>query len=166
MTVMDRIETKLSFRLLNSLYGVGARNFLLLNVPPIDRCFFFPPVSQEVKDNYKADIATYNRHIQSVAGDLQGEFLPANVWVFDTNSLFNEALDDPMRFEQTKDIKNTDSFCPAYAFGTPTTHYENPVCDFPVNEYFWLNGLHPTFMIHDALAEKVAGMLGRGPNAC
>jgi phospholipase/lecithinase/hemolysin len=33
------------------------------------------------------------------------------------------------------------------------------MCGVPVNQYFWLNSLHPTFPVHDVLAEKVAQML-------
>ncbi|KAK1711196.1 uncharacterized protein BDZ83DRAFT_590992, partial [Colletotrichum acutatum] len=39
-------------------------------------------------------------------------------------------------------------------------------CTYPVNEYFWLNTLHPTYPIHDAVAETVASALEAGPNVC
>lgn len=50
--------------------------------------------------------------------------------------------------------------------GTSTEDYLDATCGIPVNEYFWLNTLHPTYPMHDVLAEKVAEMLEAGPNVC
>lgn len=36
----------------------------------------------------------------------------------------------------------------------------------PVNQYFWLNTLHPTYPVHDVVAELVAKALEAGPNVC
>lgn len=44
--------------------------------------------------------------------------------------------------------------------------YYDPTCGIPVNEYFWLNSLHPTYPIHNVLAEKVSQLLADGPNIC
>lgn len=46
------------------------------------------------------------------------------------------------------------------------TDYFDPVCEIPINQYFWINGLHPTYPIHDVLAEHVSEMLKQGPNVC
>lgn len=50
--------------------------------------------------------------------------------------------------------------------GTPEsdTFYEG--CGVPVDQYFWLNSLHPTGPIHEVVAEQVAKLLGAGPNIC
>lgn len=37
-------------------------------------------------------------------------------------------------------------------------------CGVPVNEYFWLNNLHPTSAIHAVVAKGVADLLAAGPN--
>jgi hypothetical protein len=50
--------------------------------------------------------------------------------------------------------------------GTPTENYFNATCGIPVNEYFWLNSLHPTYPMQDVLAEGVAAQLEAGPNIC
>jgi phospholipase/lecithinase/hemolysin len=50
--------------------------------------------------------------------------------------------------------------------GTPTNDYLNSTCSVPVNQYFWLNSLHPTYPMHDVLAQQVAGQLTAGPNVC
>jgi phospholipase/lecithinase/hemolysin len=50
----------------------------------------------------------------------------------------------------------------AWHGGTPelNTLYSN--CTYPVNEYFWLNDLHPTYVVHMLLAKEVAEMLATG----
>jgi hypothetical protein len=115
LTEIDRKQGIMHTKLLSTLYGTGARNFLLLNVPPLERCWQPPSVGQDVRDKYASDVGTYNRRVQNVAEGLKAEFKDANVFHFDVNTLFNQALDDPSRFEQLSGILNTTGFCPAYA---------------------------------------------------
>jgi len=48
--------------------------------------------------------------------------------------------------------------------GTPEWDTFDENCTYPVNEYFWLNSLHPTYPIHDVVAEGVAELLSGPPN--
>ncbi|KUJ14036.1 uncharacterized protein LY89DRAFT_590729 [Mollisia scopiformis] len=166
LALIDKKLESMHLKLLSSLYGAGARNFLLLNVPPLERIWQPPWVSKEAIEKYGSDAKMYNRRINRVAASLKAEFADANVFVYDVHRLFNEALDEPKRFEQLRGIKNTTEFCPSYAMGTPTTDYFLPECGIPVNEYFWLNALHPTYPIHDVLAEEVVKLMESGPNVC
>lgn len=50
--------------------------------------------------------------------------------------------------------------------GTPATDSFNSSCGVAVNEYFWLNSLHPTYPMHEVLAQGVAQQLAAGPNVC
>jgi phospholipase/lecithinase/hemolysin len=43
--------------------------------------------------------------------------------------------------------------------GTPTWYTKDASCDLPVNEYLWLNDLHPTFPVHNATAASIAALL-------
>jgi phospholipase/lecithinase/hemolysin len=36
-------------------------------------------------------------------------------------------------------------------------------CKVPVNQYFWLNNLHPTYPVHAALAAQIAETLNNTP---
>lgn len=49
------------------------------------------------------------------------------------------------------------------ADGTPTwyTFYEN--CTYPVDDYFWLNTLHPTFPMMNVTAQAIAAELEATP---
>jgi hypothetical protein len=44
--------------------------------------------------------------------------------------------------------------------GTPKPDTFDAECGAKANEYFWLNTLHPTTPVHDALAYETARMLG------
>lgn len=48
--------------------------------------------------------------------------------------------------------------------GTPEWDTYIESCGHAVDEFFWLNSLHPTYPIHDVVAEGVAALLGRPPN--
>jgi phospholipase/lecithinase/hemolysin len=45
--------------------------------------------------------------------------------------------------------------------GTPTWYTKDPSCDYPVNEYLWLNDLHPTFPVHNATAASIVKLLSK-----
>lgn len=105
---------------------------------------------------------------------------------FDTNFLFTAVLDNSTEFPGTAGYLNTTKYCPAYMeyvfstyyndsnpnipidlqrglttiSGTPTLTYFYPPCGIPVNEYFWLNSLHPTYPMHDFMASQIVKLLG------
>jgi lysophospholipase L1-like esterase len=112
-TIYERLE-KMHFKLLSSLYGTGARNFLLLTLPPLERVWQPPEIGQDIKNKIGSDTAAYNARVRRVAGKLKTQFPDTNVFVFDVNKLFNRALDDPHQFEQLRGISNTTGFCPSY----------------------------------------------------
>lgn len=166
-------------KLLDSLYGTGARNFLLLSMPPLERCWQPGENGLKVSQKLKTDGAVYNERVHNAARGLKKNFQDTNVWIFDTDNLFKQALDDPKSFPQTSGILNTTAPCAAYQrylssnrrsrttanfdSGTPTSDYFDPICGIPVNQYFWLNGLHPTYPIHDVMAEHIVRLLNSGP---
>lgn len=50
--------------------------------------------------------------------------------------------------------------------GTPEKDTFLEECGVPVNQYFWLNNIHPTYPVHEAVAAQIAQLLGAGPNMC
>jgi hypothetical protein len=50
--------------------------------------------------------------------------------------------------------------------GTPKQDTKDESCAGAVNEYFWLNSLHPTYPMHDVVAMKAAALLEGNPNVC
>ncbi|KAK7991711.1 hypothetical protein PG988_000505 [Apiospora saccharicola] len=147
----------------------GARNFLFLNVPPVDRSPLTVGQGATAIEREAADIAAFNALTAALAADLAAEGKgekKANVWTYDVHALFTEVLDRPTAYAATAGYVNTTGFCAAYQNGTPKQDTLDPACGVPVNEYFWLNSLHPTYPMHDVVAEQVAAALIKGPNVC
>lgn len=145
----------------STLYASGARHFLFLNVPPIQRS---PLTTSQIPLASTAEsyaISIFNVGLQDLVQELQQNASIAGdttltVTTFDTYSLFTAVLDDPGVSQITAGYRNTTGYCPAYEDGMPTMTYFNESCGIPVNEYFWLNTLHPTYPMHDLLAERIA----------
>ncbi|KAL8687930.1 MAG: hypothetical protein Q9218_006033 [Villophora microphyllina] len=140
--------------LLHQLYRYGARNFLLHTVPPIDRG---PYVSKPDATIEAPDINDFNYRMQVLFKSFTATHHDVSVLLFNTNKLFSEAIDNPSVWPQTAVYKNTTGSCKAYETGdVPAMDYYDPGCQYRVNEYLWLNGLHPTYPIHEAMAAQVA----------
>jgi len=39
--------------------------------------------------------------------------------------------------------------------GTQTLSYFDPTCGVPVDQYLWLNELHPTYPVHNLMASQI-----------
>ncbi|RAL63350.1 hypothetical protein DID88_003774 [Monilinia fructigena] len=152
--------------LVDELYYIGARNFAFFNVPPVDRSPLSIASGATAQAQEKLDIADWNHRLAALARSLKNTFPDVNVFTVDTHALFTKVLDNPKSFPQTAVYQNTTAYCGAYENGTSTPDYFDPSCYIPVNEYFWLNSLHPTYPIHDVLAQAVAKVLELGPNVC
>jgi len=152
--------------LMETLYYAGARNFLFLNVPPTDRSPLVVGQGATAVALDKADIALFNGMITTLASTLKTQHSETNVFTVDTNTIFTQVLNNPKSYPQTAGYKNLTNYCVAYENGTPAEDTYDSSCGVPVNEYFWLNSLHPTSPMHDALASEVARRLRAGPNVC
>ncbi|KAL8928229.1 MAG: hypothetical protein Q9208_001939 [Pyrenodesmia sp. 3 TL-2023] len=141
-------------RLLDSMYEHGARNFLLQTVPPIDRG---PYVDGEEEKVQGPAINDFNYRMAVLFNGFTKAHGDVSVLLFNTNMLFSKTIDDPSTYPQTAIYKNTTGTCKAYESGAiPSLDYFNETCQYAANEYFWLNGLHPTYPIHEALAAQLA----------
>ncbi|KAF6823773.1 cellulose-binding gdsl lipase [Colletotrichum musicola] len=151
--------------LAQEIYDAGGRNFVWLAVPPVDRTPMLLAENADAQKLAKDDISDFNVRIGDMARNVTG-WEGANAWVVDANTVFNQVLDEPKVFGATAGLRNVTAYCAAYENGTeaPDTLVES--CGVKVDEYFWLNSLHPTYPIHDAVAETVAKALEGGPNVC
>jgi phospholipase/lecithinase/hemolysin len=148
--------------LVNQLYITGARNFLFLNVPPVDRSPLTASSGPSAQALEASRITLFNSGVTKLARNLAHENKQNNVFLYDAHTLFEEALDNPQHFPQTALYRNTTDFCFDYENGTVAMDTFNASCGYPVNQYFWLNSLHPTYPMHDLLASKVAMELKAG----
>lgn len=148
--------------LVDELYQTGARNFLFLNVPPVNRSPLTTAQGASAESLEAADIADWNSRLYKLAQNLTDAYHDVTAFYFDTNRVFTEVLDDPCSFAQTCPYKNTTDYCAAYENGTPSWYSFNATCGIPVDEYFWLNSLHPTFRMHNVTAMEIARELEIG----
>ena len=100
---------------LDALYAAGARHFVLLNVPPVDRSPLMLGQDAAARALEAADLAQWNALVAALAADLRaahpGE---AAVWVYDAHAAFGAVLDNPAARPETAGYKNTTAFCNAY----------------------------------------------------
>ncbi|KAL8987471.1 MAG: hypothetical protein Q9177_003320 [Variospora cf. flavescens] len=134
--------------LLDSLYQYGARSFLLHTVPPIN------PVTKPTEAGAVND---FNYRMARLFASFTSKRTDVSMLLFDTHSVFSQAMAQPSVWPQTADLKDTTGSCEVYRDGrVPSMDYYDLRCQYPVNQYFWLNDLHPTYPIHEALAAQVA----------
>jgi phospholipase/lecithinase/hemolysin len=147
--------------LMDVLYQSGARNFLFLNVPPVNRSPLTAAqgrASQKLEASY---ISAYNANITAMATNLSNTYVDATTFVFNTHRIFNQVLNDPCSHPETCAYKNTTDYCVNYENGTESWYTFVPECGLPVDEYFWLNSLHPTFRMMNATAKAIAKELSQ-----
>ncbi|KIJ24954.1 carbohydrate esterase family 16 protein, partial [Sphaerobolus stellatus SS14] len=145
------------FEQVENLYSKGIRSFLFVNVPPIDRAPLFVVQGVANTKKVKADVADYNAQIVQQVKAFKGRHRDLDqITVFDSNTLFNTLLDNA----PTLGMVNATGFCEAYENGTPSPTTQVAGCA-PVSSYFWLNTLHPLFLIHDILAHAISTVLSQ-----
>ncbi|KAF1945313.1 hypothetical protein EJ02DRAFT_338781 [Clathrospora elynae] len=161
-TLYDTIFSVYS-ALLEKIYETGARNFLFLSTPPVN----LAPLTLDkddggyARENEGKAIRDWNERLTALAAAFKHTHKGVEVFVHDTWGLFNSVIADPGSWEQTAGLKNVTGYCRAYANGTPTWYTKDASCKYPVNEYLWLNELHPTFPIHNATAASIAALLSK-----
>ena len=137
----------------------GARNFVILNIPPLDRMPFSRKWGHPVPPQAVLD---WNARLANLASNLTLHHPDATVFYLDTHALFNEVIDDPKSYPQTEVYRNTTDECQKYIHESKKNEYQE-VCGVKLEEYLWHDALHPTTAVHDAMAAQIAHMLEMGP---
>jgi phospholipase/lecithinase/hemolysin len=140
------------FEMVESLYDNGARSFLFINVPPIDRAPLFIEQGAANAAKVKSSLADYNAQFAQRVAQFKATHRGLDqIVLFDANQLFSTLLNNagPLGFV------NSTGFCEAYENGTPSITTQIAPCA-PVSQYFWLNTLHPLFTIHNIMAHAMA----------
>lgn len=153
------------------LYDLGARNFLLLNVPPLNIAPRFN------RDFVKAaliagSIADFNTRLSDLAVWLQNVHPDVRVFQYDVHGAFLRIQANPgntMAAIGHSPLTNLRRFCPTYQQESVRANIEQRVrdesrsfqqnCGARVDQYFWLDGLHPTWPIHKFMAMEIANYL-------
>lgn len=100
---------------LDTLYAAGARHFVLLNVPPVDRSPLMLGQDAAARALERADLEQWNGLVDDLAAGLRADHPgEAAVWVYDAHAAFAAVLDAPAARPETAGYKNTTAFCTAY----------------------------------------------------
>ncbi|TDZ62024.1 Acetylesterase [Colletotrichum trifolii] len=147
--------------LVEKLYDAGARNFLFLNVPPLER---MPRTTQSSAADeriplQKAAVEDWNKRVRKLALNLKSAHSDAAVFGYNTYNLFNNVTDGPDRYPETELYKTTKTYCVAYQNGTPEPDTKWDNCTYAADEYLYRDSLHPTAPIHELLAKSIAEAL-------
>lgn len=93
-----------------------------------------------------------------MANNFSSTYKDSSVFLFDLHTMFGHVIEHPTAYPQTTHIKNTTENCAAYGWLMPGD-YHRPECGVPLKEYLWINELHPTYPLHEAMAAQIVEML-------
>jgi hypothetical protein len=101
---------------LNSLqvYASGARNFLFLDVPPVQKS----PMSMKVPTGLISEatsIKDWGSRLGTMSNNLRAKHPDATVIEFSTYKLFESILNNTKAYKQTSGLTILDTFCDGYS---------------------------------------------------
>lgn len=110
--------------LIERLYQSGARNFLFLTVPPVDRSPLTVAAGSGAQALEAKAIAAWNANLTSATNKLRRRHPDTTVFLFDFHGLFGKVLDEPCSYPQTCAYKNTTTYCTSCKLmSKPCSHY-------------------------------------------
>lgn len=120
------------------LRKAGYRNFLFLNLPPLDRTPSNLLRDPSVRLPNVTMLGWWNDALQKSAEEFAEEASGVKAMVWDANRFLNGVLDHPERYG----IRNTTDFCPGYLYADVLTDPGKYGCPVSLGEYFWFNSGH------------------------
>ncbi|KAJ5724630.1 hypothetical protein N7493_006358 [Penicillium malachiteum] len=141
--------TKTLFESAETLYDLGYRSYLIMNLPPTNR----DPSNIGSSDPTPnaTQVVWYNDALTEHAEKFGKEKKDVEIRVFDANSRLNYILDHPAEF----DIVNTTGYCAGYDQPDIAWNWAAYGCPTPLDEYFWYNTGHMTSHTHRILATEL-----------
>ncbi|KAI1879206.1 hypothetical protein JX265_002160 [Neoarthrinium moseri] len=133
------------------LFGAGYRNFLFVNLPPLDRT-----AANQVKSNpspSKEQVGWWNEILANRAREFAETNQGAKAMVYDANTFLNGVMNRPEQYG----ITNL-TYCPDYAQLEVLTKPEEYGCR-PLDEYFWYNSGHMSSHTHKIMVPNLIEFL-------
>ena len=135
---------------IGTLYYQGARKFLLVNVPALGETPAVKMIDAMMPGAAQAaNMLTqeFNANLGGLQSFLNGTLPGVDIRTFDLYALLNEIIANPENFG----ITNTKDAC-------VTPNVAPFTCKNPDSYLFW-DGIHPTKIVHDIMAQKAAEVL-------
>lgn len=117
------------------LYDNGFKNFLFLNMPPLDRV----PVNQRSSNPFpsKALVDVWGSLLADRTKAFEATYSDARAMLYDANGFLNKMMDTPSNYG----ITVTNAYCSAWDQLDARTNAAAYGCS-PLNQYFWYNAAH------------------------
>lgn len=138
--LFEQVQTYVSEGV-EKLYTLGYRNFLFMNLPPLNRNPK-PSVSASL-------ISSFNSISAAHANAFQAAHVDATVLQFDVNKVLNDVLDNYADYG----LKNVTNFCPGYNQPDIRTNPSKYGCGEGLDTYFWYDSGHLTSRVHQIFTE-------------
>ncbi|KAK6066917.1 lysophospholipase a [Seiridium cupressi] len=118
-----------------SLLNSGFKNFLFLNLPPLDRI----PSNQASSSPYPSTngLSWWNTALASQVASFQSNNAGTKAMLYDANTFLNKVMNNPGNYG----ITNTSNYCPGWQQADVLTNPGKYGCA-PLNQYFWFNAVH------------------------
>lgn len=136
--IQDRV-----FESVEKIYELGYKDFLFMNLPPLDRGPGMPNVNASLISSFNKIHAKHTNAFQSNHKDVK-------VLQFDVNSVLNHVLDH----YQDYGLKNVTDYCPGYNQPDILTDPSRYGCT-ELDTYFWYNSGHLTSRTHHIMTKAL-----------
>lgn len=100
--------------LLEQVYATGARNFLFLNVPPVNEAPLTLANGDYAITNEGLAIEDWNSRVQKLSTAFSANHTGVTAFVHDTHQVFADVITNPAIYPQTSGYKNVTGYCEAY----------------------------------------------------
>ncbi|GAA5890431.1 hypothetical protein JCM8208_004871 [Rhodotorula glutinis] len=147
--IVESYETSVS-----QLYARGARQFLLLLMPPTYRTPYIKSFGAETVAKFNSTIDLYVSTLTTAVADLTTRYPDATFVTYDTAPMFNSILDDAA----AHGFSISSTSCWAY-WNKHDPDLDLPSCEAPLADYVWMDDYHPTWGVHALVAEDIAKTL-------
>ncbi|KAH7140374.1 hypothetical protein B0J13DRAFT_477544 [Dactylonectria estremocensis] len=162
--LLNKTSPEFYAEIINAIFGqsvlplvdAGYKNFLLLNVPPLDQS---PLNKMQFQGQLDATlIDTWNNELQAQASVFSDMHQGIRTIVFDTNTVLNRTLKEPSEYG----IKNTKESFDAMEQRPQAVKDVSTIDSLSASDYFWFDSAHIGTKAHKALANAVGKFLHDG----
>lgn len=138
---------------LNILKNAGVKNFLLINIPPLDKSPNAVTQGSHLKE-YADAIRQWNSLLSNALSSFSSNCIDCSVFYYDVNAFMNNLI-KPDSAAQVGIKETKPVYCEAYSTLANQPNAVSSDCAYGVREYYWLNIVHPTWPVMNQIAQDI-----------